>query len=283
MASDYAALMGRFYVSSFELDLWDDFAEEYVATSTLSGWYYIDDYAGSESFIGDLQTAIRSWSGESPSVTQSNVYYYANGFISIDLGPDQTNIKLDSTAEQDILGSSAQALGNAATFNMDKRTRYVWRPSRKCSYPMQKTQASSDDLFFSPNSRTIIGRTNDGTTFSVEGNMVYDSYLTFVNLPTADVLRPATGGYLAETDNTDTGPSFERFWLDVISKGQPVRIFMDRDDVYLTSNYSECIVGEENQEALGSFLDYTSRHLRNYQGLWDVELRLMKAIERTTA
>jgi hypothetical protein len=50
----------------------------------------------------------------------------------------------------------------------------------------------------------------------------------------------------------------------------------------LTSNYCECIVGKEDRDEVGNFLDYASRHIKNYQGLWDVTLPLMKAVERTS-
>jgi hypothetical protein len=164
----------------------------------------------------------------------------------------------------DMCGFSNATQASAGSHASDQNCAYTWHPSKNLSdYPLDLTQ------FWAPRSSTILGRSIDGTSYTVAGSTTYDALLSVVHLPQAEVITPSTG---------TVGKDLQQFWLDVPAQGQPMRIVMDISSYAAAGDYKTGLWGSDDDEELGSFLDFIGRTITQYQGLWDVEIPLMKKV-----
>jgi hypothetical protein len=237
-----------------------DFTVGGNAVSLTSGTtYFMSGYTGESSaqLAEHMQVQIRAIGAPyaSATVTQSET-----GLISIDLTTVAAIVWTD-TGLRDLLGFTGN-LSGAAAYVAPNTARYCWFPTVGLSvYDGDLTQ------WFSPNSTSIPYRSVDGVTGGVEGNLIYDGRFSYSLLPKADVI----------TTSETVFQSLEKFYEDVAHRTFPFRVFPDRT-LNASTSYKTCIWGTPDDEMLGSFSEFKERHIRRYNGLWDVELLLWKYV-----
>jgi hypothetical protein len=265
---------GRFAIgtSNDTIDL-DDNAGNTPTITVTNGNYYIAGYTSEAAASGrnaaqlveEIQYLIRDEGGNFASVTCT----YSESTGKVTFG-EATGKNIDftwtDTALRDLLGyTSAITIGSgggSATAVAPNEAQYTWRPDRGASsHPVDLTN------FWESESNSIVLRSNDGTTYTVPGNLLYRAQIEYMMLAQARAITPSTG-----TVNQD----FQSFFDDVCHLGNPIRIYMDRTAV-TSADYVTAIVGDGGG-ALGAFTDYASRHIGNYQSLWDFSIPLLKHV-----
>lgn len=252
--------LGRFTLSSSETLVVDG------DTCTLTtGSYYTSGYSGESTsqLVEMITTAINAdvTSQSTASVTHS----ISTNRITISLDSAVTVTMSASLAA--ILGFSSTTQSGASEYVGDQDPRYTWHPSNAASYyPHGITSAN----FWNKKSKSYIGRDDTGTTFTIPSNLLYDATIRYMLLASAEVKTPDSGTIYRD---------FHTFFTDVIHAGELVRIIYDDTSYTSTSSYTTGIVGftEENKE-IGSIEDFASRHITNYQGLWDVDIPFLKYV-----
>jgi hypothetical protein len=245
--------LGRFSIGTDAID----FGINSQTASLDTGTYYIcaHDSESSNQLCEHLQAEINT---HFTGFSTTNVYL-DSGFIKIDFTTD-ANMTFDDSGLATILGMNTSLTGTSS-YTGDAHPRYCWFPSRTASdYP------TDINKFWAEKSTTRVGTTEDGTSYTVPGNLLYDATVGYTLLNEAEVIIPGGGTNYAE---------FQQFWIDVAHAGQPIRVFPDRTQTGST-DYVTGILGQKGDDGIGSFLDYSRRHLANYNGFWDVTLPLLK-------
>jgi len=252
----YQELLGRFYISSSL----DNLSVGGNAISLTQGYYYLCGYTGeaTNQLLEHLQAQIVAAGYASATCTRSS----STGYVTIDIGSTAT-ITWTDTALQTLMGFTGTQSG-ASSYTGSQMPQHTWRPSETLTdYPGNSTN------IWTPRSSSSVGRARDGTTWGVVGHVVYDARVTWDLLPEADVVKPSTG---------TIGKDLESWFEDVIHETQPVRLITDRTSYASTDDYVTAVVGDEEQETLGSFEDFKGRYTDEYQGLWTVTLPLLKYV-----
>lgn len=238
------------------------------ATSALAltaGYRYIRGYT-SESTLQvceNMQERIRTIVANA-TVTFSDTL----GLVVIDFLGTAYDITWTDSALQTLLGFTGTQVGSS-TYTAQQQPRYVWRPTLGAStYPLTLENG------WLPRSTTRYVRSKDGTPSTVKGTDVYDAMIEYTALPQADVIRPSSGTVYRD---------LQTFWLDVAHEGLYLRYQPDRT-AWATGNVYPCTFGVEDDDgdALGSFGEWSSRHVTSYNGLWDVSFRLWKCASEPT-
>ena len=195
---------------------------------------------------------------------------FTNAACSYDIGADRiqldfdgynVDITWDDTDLQTILGFEGTQNGDPS-YGAVNPPKYVWNPTYGVSYyPLGLNQ------FWNPKSTTYVGRSTDGTTYSVNQSIVYDAKLAWQLLPDSDVII---------LDSGQTNGELQTFFEDIIAKGYPVRIHLNRDILDSDQFKTGIVMGESEDEPVGSFMEYTKRYIKNYNGLWNVNLNFIK-------
>jgi hypothetical protein len=256
----YQQWFGRFAVGASN----DSFSVDATAKTLTAGNYYITGYtAESASQLCEHMTTLVA-----AVVASSTVAYNATtGFIKITFGSGSHKITFTDTALKTLLGFGAvdTTTTAAASFTATREPQYVWRPNRgTSSHPVQLNQ------FWAPRSTTIVGRSKDGTTYGVRGNLLYDAEVSYTMLEESRVIVPSTGSVNKE---------LQTFYEDVVHAGQPIRIYPDRTLAASTSYVTALVSPGKEDEAVPAWGDFATRHVANYNGLWDVTLPLVKWVE----
>ena len=246
----YQEYHGRFAIGSSS----NNFSVGANAVTLTSSYYYIAKYTGESTsqLCETMQAAIRAVSG-TVSPNANVTYSMATGRITIALDSAQT-ITWTDAALQTILGFTGAQSGSA-TYTATYQPRYTWRPSRGLSsYPLTL------ERLWDPQATSRFTRAKDGAVHSVAGHTIYAAELEYQALPAGDVVVGAVQNY----------QSFEQFYLDVISAGQPMRVYPDRSNAALQYG---AVWGDDNPESVASA---SRRTVREYSGYYDVRLPLWK-------
>jgi hypothetical protein len=222
-----------------------------------AGNYYTVGVAGeSNAYIDDVQIQLRTIGGQANSLVN---YYPANGGCVITLNTAAA-INMGGLTSQ-ALGFSSGTLASATVFGGDQIPQHIWRPTRGLSdHPVEV------NVLWAPRSSTVVGRSVDGTTFSREGNTLDDAEVSFNKLPRADVMKPDSG---------TIGRDLQSFFVDVVMAGEPVRWLPRRESPDLSM---DALIGSEDDDEIGSWSDYYSRHVDPWFSLFGVTLPLIKKV-----
>tara|TARA_Y100000310_G_scaffold132_1_gene179 strand:+ start:1605 stop:2384 length:780 start_codon:yes stop_codon:yes gene_type:complete len=253
--------LGQFVLPATAVDFTVD-ANPVALTSGTT--YFMSGYSGESTaqLAEHVQAQIRALGA--PYGSTNVVQSATTGAITIsDLG-GSTAIVWTDTDLRDLLGFTGN-LSGASAYTGTNQARYCWFPTIGLSeYPGDLTQ------WFAPRSTSIPYRSPGGVTGGVEGNELEDGRFAYSLLPKADVI----------TTPTTVFESLQKFWSDVIHRTLPFRAFPDRT-LNASTSYKTCVWGVTDDEALGSFADYRERHIRAFNGLWDVEFILWKHVAAT--
>lgn len=235
---------------------------EYANATVNAGGYFLAGYTNESSSIL-LQTVASAIASTDPSLEYSNVTLNStSGKVSINLST-ACNVTLDATLAS-IMGfsNSAYTFNTSATANYYPR--YLWMPSEApADYPLNLDASS----FWMPESTSSAGRADEGTSWSVQGNLIYGGKLEYVLLPEQEA--KITNGYWRN--------DFQTFWQDVVHAGQPTRILPDKTS-YTATSFVTGIVHKSGSETMGSFDQYAQRYMKNYNGLWNINIPLEKYV-----
>jgi len=254
----YQQWIGRFAIGSSN----DSFSIASNAFTLTSGNYYIAGYTSeSTAQLCEHITAKIIGTYANAAVTYSET----TGLVTFKIANSGTyTITWTDTALQTLLGFTGTQ-SNAATYTATMEPQHVWRPERGASsYPAQLNQ------FWAPRSTTVVGRSRDGTTYAVRGNLLYDAEVSYTMLADTRVITPASTGTVTD---------LQGFFEDVIHVGQPIRVFPDRTLKASTSYVTALVSPGKDGDPIGSWQDFCGRHVANYNGLWDVTLPLLKWVE----
>ena len=253
MSQQLPEIRGRFTVATSAMTI-NVGADELTLAA---GTYYTAGVAGeSNALIDEVQTQIRTIANQSNMMVN---YYPSNGAVVVTLNTAAA-INIGTTAAA-ALGYSSTTLASASVHGGDRIPQHVWRPTRGLSdHPV------AANVFWSPRSSTVVGRTVDGTSWSREGQTLSDAEVSFDKLPEADVMEPDSG---------TIGRDLQSFFEDVVMKGQLVRWLPRRESNEL---HHEALIGSEDAAEIGSWSDYQSRHVKHWFALFDVDLPFIKKV-----
>jgi len=257
MTITYQIYCGRLTIGSNN----DDLTVDTTAKALTAGDYYPFQYSGEsdDQLIEHLQDKIDD------VVASSTVAYDdSSGKITITWGSGSHTLTWDNTDLRDALGFTTN-LSGAGPFVADNEPQHIWRPDRGlASYPNQLNNV------WEPVSTTVAGRSKDGTTYSVAGNLLYRADLAYQMLDDAVVITPSSAG-----SSTDFQAWFER----VPHEGQPLRFYPDRTLNASTSYVTALFAEGREDEPVGEWSRFATRHLENLNTLWDVAFQLIKVVE----
>jgi hypothetical protein len=227
------------------------------AQTLTAGNYYLYGYTAEATaqLLEHVQALIRLQYA-SAEVT----YSVSTGLVTIDLKASGAVVLSAALAVILGFGTGETAVTDSGTGTLCPL--YTWRPSDEpTDYPLELTATD----FWIPRSSTATGRGDEGTDWAITGRLTYDGALEYALLPDTDVLPQAARG------------DFKSFWAYVIHEGQPIRIVLDRTS-YISSSFVTGRCSAIGKESIGSFQEFSSRYLKNYNGLWNVKIPLIKNI-----
>ncbi len=256
MAIVYQRYLGRFQIGADT----KDFSVGGNAVSLTAGWYFMSGFTGEgdDNLVEHMQVVIRAIGAPyaAATVTQSAT----TGKITIALGAAGDIVWTDS--DLGVLLGFESATTGGSSYTADHEARYCWWPSKGPSdYPGDIAR------WWTVRSTSLPYRSADGTTYTTVGNKLYDGTFSYTNLTKEDVIA---------VDDVDWG-RLEHFFSDVIHAGQRFRVFPDRS-LNGGADYVTAMWAGEPDEAIGSFREFTDRHVNAYNGLWDVDLSMNKYI-----
>lgn len=272
--------IGRFY--------WNSVSNAVGITTTYaninSGYYYVQGYGDgsgstytdytetSENLLYSVALAMNTC-GASPT----------SAYIDMSLSEPRVKITFSGSTKIYMHGNLAILLGftqsgaydpvSAASYTATYPPRYCWFPRSDVSY----TDVDRNN-FWEPMSTSKNFRSINGKCYGIKGNLLYGNKIRYTLLSKEEVLTTSTA---------DTNEPFQKFFEDVIHETQPFRVLLDREthavngytnssSVYVTAMYGPN--DEDVKEKVGNFTTFASRNIENYQGLWDIELPMVKYI-----
>lgn len=259
--------LGRFVIDADSKDLTvDDGVTGAIAVSLDIGKYFMAGATGETQLVEHMQAQIRLANAAfDPEV--SVTFDYTTGKVSFTFSGAQAlnfTVVFTDTNLRTLLGYTADfSSGGGATQTAGNEAKYVWRPNRSFStHPVERGRLLESE------STTTINVAKDGTTTSAVGSLLKRADpLSYMMLAEARIIVPSTG-----TVNRE----LETFFDDVVHKGEHVRIFPD-DTATATANFTPVVIVDDSGE-VGSFSDFSRRHIRNYNGLWDVDIPCRKVV-----
>ena len=275
--------IGRFYYASPGNVI--DFGASSADKAVSSGYYFFQGYSNgagtteaaytetSGNFLRSIANAINNSAGGTP-VTAC--------FIDCALAAPKVTITLSAPYYLFIASSLAQILGfsTSADYYVNSASHVASYSPRYCWFPTYAASGSVVDLsqFWEPLSTTKSYRSINGKVYSMQGNLLYGNVVKYSLLPKEDVVTCSTA---------NTYQPLQAFFEDVIHQGQYFRILHDKDNVgsngyanlstiFCTAQYG---VNEEDVNmTVGNFSTFAEKNAENYQGLWNVELTIMKYV-----
>ena len=257
--------LGRFYMEALTLTLNDG---TYNPTITIpAAYYYISGYTSEaqDQLVEAVTTAMAAETGFGAATC---TYAAATGLVSFSFAITTTiTFPAASAALKTILGYDGTTTTGASTYAGTNQACYVWRPSRAPS----GTPATVEN-FWDQGSTSLTGRSSDGQAYQITGNTYNEAEIEYTMLSEADTITPATGTIYQD---------LEQFFIDVAHTA-PMRIYPDRT-VNTSTDFVTALWGREGGEPLGTFSGFAGRHLRSFNGLWDVTIPLMEHTETSTS
>jgi hypothetical protein len=265
----YQEYIGQIVIATASKDFnIDDGVTAAQDVSLTVGEYYADGYSGDTQLCEHMQAQIRA---SHATYNASTVARNSDGKVEITFAgtpsPGNVTVTWTDTALGTLLGFTS-ALSGATTYAADVTPKGVWRPSM----PLSETPGD-ETTWWSKRSTTKVTVSLDGSTYSVEGDLLYDGIFRYENLPVADVL---------ETSST-TWTTFESLWENVVHEARPIRILPDRDS-YTSSTHKTGLIVPADAEmggdavTIGHVREYQGRTVDSYNGLWDVEFKMVKSV-----
>jgi hypothetical protein len=253
--------MGRFSLPSSSFAL-DDNGGNTPTITIPAAKYFIAGYT-SEASLQLVEKITALMQLETGFTNATCTYDETTGKAKFAFPDSASDLTWTETAIRDILGYTADLVSVGAGGQVaDNEARYNWRPDRCLSgYPVQMHR------LLQPRSSTRGGRSNDGTVWSIVGNIVYDAELEYRLL---DVTR----AYIPAAASVDWR-SFEYFFEDVAHKGEQIRLFPDRT-LRTVSDYTSVMAATD--ETLGAFDDFSRRRYKNSNGLWNIDIPIWKYV-----
>lgn len=251
----YQQYLGKFSISTAN----NQFSVGGIGLTLTSGDYYLAGYDGetTDQLCEHMQAVIRAGTAHA---TATVVYSGSTGVVTITLDSAEALVFTDAPLAA-ILGFSSATPGASDSFTSDQNPRYIWRPSRGPS-----DYRGNLLNWWSARSTTRAVRSANGTTYSVVGNLLYDTEISYSLLALSEVRTPADGTVYGD---------FEQWFEDVIHNGMPIRCYPDRT-VNTSSDYFTALFGGDKSSLIDSFEKYCSKYARDYNGLWGVSMPLME-------
>lgn len=255
----YQQLLGQFTIgaSTDTIDLDDNDIPTTPTISLTQGNYYIDE------LCDHIEDQIQAEGGNFASVTCS--YSATTGKVTMGEATSQDiDVTWTDTALRDLLGFTGNfTVGDggagSASVTATNEARYCWRPDKGIAgHPVAR------DVVWEPVSNSVVYVSRDGTTSSVEGNLVYFAELEWRWIAGERVYTPSTGSV-----NKD----LQQFFEDVIHAGRTVRYYPDTS----SASYETCIVGT-GEGTIGALTDYAKQLYQNNLSWWGVQLPVLKNV-----
>jgi len=261
--------MGQFALTTAMRDFTLDWGSGPTAVVLTTGNYYIAGYTGETSQLCEhMQTKIRAIAGN-PYPNATVTYSTTTDLITISL-TDQTTTSIAWTdvALQTLLGFTGAQTG-ANTYTASYKPYYTWHPSQALwDFP------GDLNVLWASDSSSRVTVAPDGTTVTREGSLTYDADLFYCLLDKDEVIDRSG----------NTTRTFEHLWTTVVHTGKPLRVF-PVDTANTSADYVTALmippdadVKGEGGIAVGAFKEFRSRHVGEYNGLWDVRFRLVKKV-----
>ena len=233
------------------------------------GKYFASGYTSEsdDQLIEHMQTQIRAVSGfGAGEAAECNISRSTStGLITIAFDAS-VDISWDHADLQTLLGFTGSQT-SASSYVATNTPKGVWRPTEGLSeFPVDLTE------WWAPNSTSKVTRAPDGTISTVQGAMLYDGIFGYRLLDEGEV----------KSDSSTVWESFQSFFENVIHAGYRIRAFPDRTAI-TSDDYREGIIvppnaSDDEPVTMGRFADWARRHIRNYNGLWGVDFRMLKAV-----
>lgn len=249
----YQEFIGRVTLPSYDLTV------NSVPKSTTAATYFMRGYDSEPTaqLMEHVEAIIQTEYG-SATVTYSTT----TGKVTIAFGTTGS-LSWDDTALRDLLGFDAD-LTSVTGATAANPMQNIWRPSREVTrFPHYNDMSN----LLVPESSTIINISENGTCYTLAGNLVYRVNLNFMYLDISDVITPTSG----------VDRSFQNLWNNVFHEGQPVRYLPDRT-AYTSSDYQELMVVPDGDK-LGSFNRFRQRRITEVNNFWDINLDCYKFIQ----
>lgn len=245
------------------------------AVALTAGNYFAQGYSGESTaqLIEHLQVQIRAAHAafDTGGANECTVSRSAStGLITIAFAAGGGNVSVTWTDADlgTLLGFTVGNLSGAYTYTASVTPKGVWRPSRPLSeLPGDETS------WWGKRSTSRVTISLDGSTYGVEGDLLYDGVFKYESLADSETIDTAAR----------TWTTFESFWETVVHKVMPIRILPDRTS-YTSTTYFTGIMVQADAETdgksitVGHLEEYKNKTVTNYLGLWDVAFKLAKYV-----
>jgi len=223
-----------------------------------AGTYYTAGYSGegTSQLVEEVSAQLKT-----DSATYSASYSATTNRVTLDFGAVPTNVTWDDASVGLLLGFAADLEDSETSYVGTQAPRYTWQPTRG-----PESYAGEASKFWIPVSTASVQVSPTGATHTVPGYVRYVGWYDFPLLPEADIQAATT-----------TYRDLEQFYLDVIAVAAPVRVLQDRTS-YTATSYVTGYIAPRDGDEVGPLDDYRSRWRENYDGLWDVELPVIKRV-----
>ena len=249
----YQELVGRFYLPAYQ------FTVNATAKTCTAGHYWARGYSGETTdFLSHIEDLIQTvYAGASMSYSNST------GRVTIAFGTTGSITWTDTTL-RDWLGFTAN-ISSVTSATATHPLRGIWRPTRTIGRFPQSSEVAN---IYIPESKSIIRRSANGTTYGWEGNTLYHSSLGWDYLPFSDVISPDSGNDRTLQD-----------WFNfIVSAAQPFRYYPDR--TLNTSGSFVTMISQPNDgDRVGTFESFRSRNIESYNGYWSITIPTFKFID----
>ena len=266
-----SALLGRFDVDATNEQLTVDSGNTVNLTQSA---YFMSGYSGEGGqLVETLQAAIRA-SGPTDVSLSTVTLSLSTGFVTITLldggsSPVTADITFDDTPLGALLGFTGTQSG-ASAYTGTLQAQYCWFPTRPASdHPVLIGNV------YSPRSNSRTFRALDGTVFSVVQSKLYDGEWRWSHIPKA--IGPAVASVGA--GESGYNGTFEAFYLDVIHRGEQVRIVTDDSSYASTDDYRTVVIMDDEGGEIGPLVpDYMDRTISTLDTYWDVTIPVCKQV-----
>ena len=266
--------LGRFYWNSPGAVVGVGGSSTEEAGVIASGYYFMQGYSSESpnNFIEALIAALTATGG-----TVSNAY------LDCTLESPRLKIVFGGSTKMYLSSGLAAVLGfcdpaSPAAYDADAAVTHTatYYP-RYCWFPKSDVSVTSVDRtkFWEPLSSSKSFRSINGKCYGVKGNLLYGNRVQYTYLGKEEVI----------TTSTDINQPFQRFFEDVIHETQRFRILLNRD-IIGSSGYASTVMvtamygpnEDDVSEDVGSFSTFATQSMDSYQGLWDLELPMVKYV-----
>lgn len=244
-----------------------------VSVQLTSGDYFIEGYTGEATaqLIEHLQAQIRASHANFAAAGSSECTVSrssSTGLITISFASGPVTVTWTDAALGTLLGYTGNLSGDAA-YAATNTPKGVWRPTRTItSYPGDLT------TWWAEESSSLITISKDGSTFAMEGNLLYNGLYEYELLTDSEVV----------TTSSTVWSTFEKFWQTVVHEGRPVRVLPDRTAYTSAGEYVTGFIlpadasPGDGPVTIGTVMEYRGRTIDNYNGFWQVAFKMAKQV-----